>query len=180
MIFKTTFLSLVCGSFLLSGIMFGKEFPIGEPKVIDGIQYTAVYLKAQGMAPKTKHLLSKENADLHLELDIKAYKDEAQKFGFNDGDWIPYLQVKYSIQKIGGKKSQKGTLMTMVADDGPHYGKNIKLNGPGKYKITYNISKLDDPNSKTFLYRHTDKESGVAEFPKAVVLEYEFEYTGNF
>ena len=37
----------------------------------------------------------------------------------------------YEISKVGGKEVIKGDMMPMVTNDGPHYGDNIKLQGPG-------------------------------------------------
>jgi uncharacterized protein involved in high-affinity Fe2+ transport len=43
------------------------------------------------------------------------------------------------VTKIGGDFKVAGDFMPMVANDGPHYGDNIKLAGPGKYKVKYTI-----------------------------------------
>ncbi len=44
------------------------------------------------------------------------------------------------MTKLGDKpQTQTGTFMPMVASDGPHYGENIKLDGNGKYRVTYKI-----------------------------------------
>ena len=45
----------------------------------------------------------------------------------------------------------------MVAKDGPHYADNVKMDGPGTYKVVYNFR---SPESNGFL-RHIDKETGV-------------------
>ena len=50
--------------------------------------------------------------------------------------------------------------MPMVANDGPHYGDNVKLNGPGKYKLTLNV-KPPSANPHAHFGRHVDKETGV-------------------
>jgi uncharacterized protein involved in high-affinity Fe2+ transport len=47
--------------------------------------------------------------------------------------------------------------MPMNASDGPHYGNNVKLDGPGKYKITFII---ESPEKQGYLL-HVDKETGV-------------------
>ena len=39
----------------------------------------------------------------------------------------------------------KGDMMPMVASDGPHYGDNVKLKGPGKYKVKLIIYPHDGP-----------------------------------
>ena len=93
--------------------------------------------------------------DAHLEVDIHADKDNKQ--GFNPGAWVPYLTVSYQIVKEGSDWSTFGTMMAMSANDGPHYGINVKFNGPGKYRISLKI--LPPPYNGFF--RHTDKETGV-------------------
>jgi uncharacterized protein involved in high-affinity Fe2+ transport len=48
-------------------------------------------------------------------------------------------------------------LHATVAKDGPHYADNVKMDGPGAYKVVYNFR---SPESKGFL-RHVDQETGV-------------------
>ena len=45
----------------------------------------------------------------------------------------------------------------MQAKDGSHYADNVKMDGPGKYKLTYHFT---SPEAVGFL-RHVDKETGV-------------------
>ena len=61
-----------------------------------------------------------------------------------------------------------------VASDGPHYGENIKLDGPGKYRVRYRIA----PPPVNGFYRHTDKETGVGEWWTPFELEWDFIYAG--
>ena len=65
--------------------------------------------------------------------------------------------------------------MAMVANDGPHYGKNIKLLGPGKYHLTFTTL----PPAGEVFSRHIDKETGVPPFFKQCVTEYDFVYAGT-
>jgi hypothetical protein len=64
----------------------------------------------------------------------------------------------------------------MVANDGPHYGDNLKLMGPGKYRLTYSI--LSPAAGHGMFGRHTDKETGVAPWFEPCELHYEFTYAG--
>ena len=112
-------------------------------------------------------------SNVHLEADIHALADN--KHGFAEGEWVPYLAITFELTKDGGE-TVKGDLMPMVASDGPHYGDNIKLMGPGKYKLKFNISA---PGSgKAHFGRHTDKETGVAPWFEPFTTEYEFVYAG--
>jgi uncharacterized protein involved in high-affinity Fe2+ transport len=112
-------------------------------------------------------------SDIHLEADIRAESDN--KNGFADGTWIPYLGIAYEITKVGSAQKIAGALMPMVANDGPHYGDNVKLAGPGKYTLKLSIA--PGASAHAHFGRHTDKETGVG--PSAVSLQYEFTYAGT-
>lgn len=111
-------------------------------------------------------------ADIHLEASIHAAKDNA--WGFPKGAWVPYLNVTYHIAKNGAFFEKRGRLMPMAANAGPHYGANLKLDGPGKYYVTYKIS---PPRGSQFPY-HTDKETGVQEWWPTFELKDQFTYLG--
>jgi uncharacterized protein involved in high-affinity Fe2+ transport len=149
------------------------EYPIGEPQQKSGLEIAAVYLQPIEMAPAGMMRKASES-DIHIEADIKALADNVN--GFEEGAWVPYLTIKYEISKVGGDFKLAGDFMPMVANDGPHYGENIKLSGPGKYKVKYTIVPPTDKNSH--FGRHTDRETGVAEWFKPFSVEYEFTYAG--
>lgn len=160
---------------LSAGSAFAKEYPIGKPQKQAGMEIAAVYLQPVEMAPAGMMRDAKES-DVHLEADIKAAGDN--KNGFAEGDWIPYLGVAYELSKSGTDEVRKGDFMPMVANDGPHYGDNVKLMGPGKYKLKLTVS-APDANPHAHFGRHVDKETGVAEWFKTFSLEYEFTYAGT-
>ena len=150
-----------------------REYPIGEPQQCAGMEVGAVYLQPIEMDPPGM-MREAKLSDIHLEADIRAAKGNTN--GFGEGDWMPSLVVKYKLTKAGNAKPLEGVLMPMVASDGPHYGDNIKLMGPGKYKLKFNISA---PGSgKAHFGRHTDKETGVAPWFEPFTTEYEFVYAG--
>jgi hypothetical protein len=71
-------------------------------------------------------------------------------------------------------------MMPMVASDGPHYGDNVKLKGPGRYRVKFTIyppSAKDNPQGNHF-GRHTDRATGVRPWFKPVEAEWEFTYAG--
>ncbi len=151
-----------------------KEIPIGEEQHPPGMTVGAVYLQPIEMDPAGM-MLDAAKSDVHLEADVHAAKGNAN--GFAEGDWLPYLVVNYELTKEGGN-TQKGALMPMVASDGPHYGDNVKLQGPGKYKMKLVLAPPSaDPHS--MFGRHVDKETGVGEWFKPVTLEYDFVYAGT-
>ena len=164
-------------SLFLSPSAWSLEYPIGVPEQRFGMEITAVYLQPVRMEPEGMMLRS-EKADVHLEADIRALDINAN--GFAEGDWIPYLHVKYEISKKGSAQTIRGDFMPMVANDGPHYGDNVKLMGPGKYTVKYTVyppNAAENPAAKHF-GRHTDRLTGVRPWFKPFTVEYEFIFAG--
>ena len=62
---------------------------------------------------------------------------KGNRHGFRDGEWVPALTVRYTLKNLDTGQEQSGLLHPMVANDGPHYGANLKMAGLGKYKLTY-------------------------------------------
>lgn len=149
------------------------EYPIGHPQQANGIEVSAVYLQPVIMEPAGK--LPARQADAHLEADIMAL--EENRNGFPVGAWVPYLTVEYALTRQGSDKTMSGTFMPMVANDGTHYGANVKMDGPGKYHLTYTIH-APTHHDKPFM-RHVDRETGVAEWFEPFSLEYDFVFAGT-
>ena len=168
--------TLICaaGAIAAGCAAAAKEYPIGAPQTKNGMEIGAVYLQPIEMDPPGA-MRPAQDSDVHLESDIKAAKDN--KNGFAQGDWIPYLAVAYELTKLDGNQTQKGEFMPMVANDGPHYGDNVKMMGPGKYKLILTIAPPDE-NPRAHFGRHADKETGVAPWFKTFAVEYEFVYAG--
>lgn len=154
---------------------WAKEYPIGKAQEQEGMRISAVYLQPIEMDPPGMMRDAKES-DIHLEADIKAGKNNSN--GFAEGDWIPYLSVAFELAPVNGGPSQSGELMPMVANDGAHYGDNVKLSGPGKYKLTLTI-KPPSENPHAHFGRHVDKETGVGPWFKTFTVNYEFVYAGT-
>ena len=152
-----------------------KEYPIGEAQEKEGMKIAAVYLQPIEMEPAGVMRAAKDS-DVHLEADIKAAKSNPN--GFAEGDWMPYLVVKYELIHEGDNKTLKGDFMPMVANDGPHYGDNVKLFGPGKYKLILTISSPEE-NKHAHFGRHVDKETGVGPWFKTFTVDYDFVYAGT-
>ncbi|WP_137936552.1 iron transporter [Chitinivorax sp. B] len=153
---------------------FAREYPIGKPQQKYGLEVAAVYLQPVKMEPDGM-MRKAEESDIHLEADIKALENNPN--GFQEGSWVPYLNIKYEVTKAGSKDKIAGDFMPMVASDGPHYGDNVKLMGPGKYKLKLTVS-APDANPHSHFGRHTDKETGVGAWFKPFQLEYDFAYAG--
>ncbi|MGT3004590.1 iron transporter [Pasteurella multocida] len=142
-----------------------KEYPIGEPIEMNGMEIAAVYLQPVDMEPRGMGLPAAKS-------DIHAIKGNVN--GFGEGEWMPYLTINYTLVNTDTGEKQEGTFMPMVAADGPHYGLNIKMMGVGNYKLTYHI----EPPPKAGMHRHTDEETGVGRWWKPFDVNYEFKYTG--
>ncbi|WP_220815090.1 iron transporter [Pseudomonas paralcaligenes] len=150
-----------------------KEYPIGEPQQCAGMEVGAVYLQPIEMDPPGMMRPAAES-DVHMEADISAL--ESNRHGFQEGSFVPYLSISYTLQRVGSDKLIQGEFHAMVASDGPHYGDNVRLDGPGKYQLTYRVAA---PGGGHHAFgRHTDKETGVAPWFEPCELEYSFTYAG--
>lgn len=172
---KKKILSALVLSASLSATAFAAEYPIGKPVDQGGMEVAAVFLQPIEMAPAGMMRPAKES-DIHLEADIHALAHNPN--GFPEGAWMPYLVIHYALQKVGSDKTLSGDLMPMVANDGPHYGDNVKLEGAGKYKLTLTIAP-PSANKMNHFGRHIDKETGVAPWFKTFTTSYEFVYAGT-
>jgi len=160
--------------FLLASTALAVEYPIGAPLQRSGIEIAAVYLQPVTMEPDGM-MKPPAESDIHLEADIHALSSNPN--GFPEGAWIPHIKVQFELIKEGSSDTITGELMPMVANDGPHYGDNVKLKGPGKYRLKFRIQPPSaDPHNH--FGRHTDRLTGVRPWFKAFEVEYEFTYVG--
>ncbi len=159
----------------MPGIAAAVEYPIGVPEQRYGMEITAVYLQPIRMEPEGM-MRPAEQSDVHLEADIRGLANNPN--GFSEGEWIPYLLVKYEVVKLDTKEKISGDFMPMVASDGPHYGDNVKLMGPGKYRVKYTIAPPTSHDEGRHFGRHTDRLTGVRPWFKPFEVEYEFIYAG--
>lgn len=154
---------------------YAKEYPIGEPQTCAGMEVGAVYLQPISMDPPGMMRAAAES-DVHMEADISALENNAH--GFQEGSFVPYLNISYRLQKTGSEQVLEGDFHAMVANDGPHYGDNLKLMGPGKYQLTYFVSAPGQQAHGEHFGRHTDKETGVAPWFERCELHYSFTFAG--
>lgn len=150
------------------------EYPIGTPHSVSGMEIAAVYLQPIDMEPAGMTAKASES-DIHLEADIRALANNAN--GFPEGAWMPYLVIKYELTKQGGNEKIAGVMMPMVASDGPHYGDNVKLRGPGKYRLKFFIAPPTADKQLRF-GRHADRATGVRPWFKPFEVEYQFTFAG--
>jgi periplasmic iron binding protein len=164
--------ALVVAALGSTGPAFALEYPIGKPQIHAGMELSMVYLQPVSMEPPGM-MRSVRDSDIHLEADLKAQSHNPN--GFPDGTFVPYLDVHYEIAKEGSGQVLRGELMPMVANDGPHYGDNVKLLGVGKYHLRITVAA---PGPGAHFGRHTDKETGVEPWFEPFTLDYEFAFTG--
>jgi len=131
-----------------------REYFVGGPVQKFDMEIVANYLVGVEMAPMPAGMVHGPDV-IHLEADVHATADNI--YGYPDGAWIGYLTIDYTIVKVGTNWQAKGKLVPMTAKDGPHYANNVKMNGPGQYRVTYRFT---PPEANGFL-RHVDKETGV-------------------
>jgi uncharacterized protein involved in high-affinity Fe2+ transport len=167
---------LLTGAVSLGSAAQAKETPIGPPTIQNGLEIAAVYLQPIEMDPPDM-MRAAAASDIHLEADIRATKENRN--GFAEGDWVPALSVSFEITKLEGEAATgpkvAGGLMPMVANDGPHYGDNVKLSGPGRYRLKLTVA---PPGAHGHFGRHVDKETGVAEWFKPFDVIQDFTFAG--
>ena len=83
-----------------------------------------------------------------------------------------YLTIDYTLKKTGTDWQASGKLLPMTAKDGPHYAANLKMDGPGQYRVTYRLS----PPGVNGFYHHTDKETGVPDWWQPFTVDFDFKY----
>jgi uncharacterized protein involved in high-affinity Fe2+ transport len=154
---------------LTSPAAMAREYFVGGPVHKNDMEIVANYLVGVEMAPMMPNMV--HGADvIHIEADVHATADNS--WGYPDGAWIGYMTIGYTIAKEGSDWKTTGALKPMNAKDGPHYADNIKMDGAGKYKVTYTFS---SPEVNGY-YRHTDKDTGIKEWWKPFSETFEFTY----
>ncbi|MBQ8159259.1 MAG: iron transporter [Clostridia bacterium] len=174
------FLSLVLAAMMLFGMTAAfaeeagfEEFPIALDGSVDPdsadymeevdltaapLHVAAVYFQPVQMEPADIAGLPVEESNIHLEADIHWLENG---YGFGVGDWVPYLTVEYQIKSetTGEVVVDWDAFMVMSADDGAHYGANLKLDKSDVYTLTFRIH---NPSENGYLL-HVDDETGVPE-----------------
>ena len=167
---RATLLAAGAAALFLAHDAAAREYFVGGPVHAHDMEIVANYLTGIDMAPMAPGMVMNEPDVIHLEADVHATADNVQ--GYPDGAWVGYLTVAYTIEKQGTGWAAKGTLRPMTAKDGPHYADNVRMAGPGTYKVTYSFT---PPEANGFI-RHVDQETGVpawwAPFSEAFTFQY--------
>lgn len=132
------------------------EIPVGDsgPQTNGPLTVDLVYFQAIDMEQGSVLVPPASESDMHFEVDVSTNK-KADEIGYEADQFMPYLDVKVKVydQDTGDLVKDLGTMMPMVASDGPHYGNNIKLK-PGKYRVEVEI-----PSPADKLMLHTGKDT---------------------
>ena len=131
------------------------EIPVGDsgPQTNGPLQIDLVYFQAVDMEHGSMAMPPASESDMHFEIDV-ATTEEAAEWGYEADQYLPYLDITVIVtEKNTGEEIDLGTMMPMIASDGPHYGNNIKL-APGEYDVEVSVQ---SPGDKFML--HTGKDS---------------------
>jgi uncharacterized protein involved in high-affinity Fe2+ transport len=171
MIVKLLAATLVAtGALALVTAAQAREYPIGGPVYANDMEIASSYLVGVEMAPMPPGMAMGPDA-VHLETDVHATADN--KWGFSDGEWIPYLTITYLRTKEGDAKyKQIGHLFPMSAKDGAHYADNVEMDGPGTYTV---VLRYESPQSNGYLH-HVDKETGIPDWWGPFTETFTFKY----
>jgi len=142
-------------------------YPIATPQVVNGLKVAMTYF--QPIDLEGGLIRPAAGADIHLEADITATANDPD--GYGEGDWRPYLVVSYRLTKQGGGETIGGPLMPLVSYGGggggkPHYGDNLTLMGPGRYRLELTVA---PPGAG---------QSGLAQGFAPFTVDYTFVYAG--
>ncbi|MBQ9263439.1 MAG: iron transporter [Clostridia bacterium] len=159
---------------LLDGTKTEEDPDYEDETDVGELHIAAVYFQPVQMEPADQAGLTVEESNIHLEADIHWNKNEV---GFDVGAWVPYLTVDYKItSETDGSVAAEGSFMVMSADDGPHYGANVKLDKSDVYTLTFTIH---NPAENGYLL-HVDEETGVTGrfWEEPIVVDFvHWEYT---
>jgi uncharacterized protein involved in high-affinity Fe2+ transport len=131
------------------------EIPVGDsgPQTNDALTVDAVYFQAVDLEHGSMAMPAASESDMHFEIDV-ATNEKATEWGYEADQFLPYLDVTAVATNIDtGEEVDLGTMMPMIASDGPHYGNNISLE-PGNYNVVVTIASPAD----SFML-HTGKDS---------------------
>ncbi len=131
------------------------ELPVGDsgPQTNDALTIDLVYFQAVDMEHGSMAMPPAAESDMHFEVDVVT-NEKATEWGYEPDQFMPYLDISAEAVNVDtGQVTDLGTMMPMIAADGPHYGNNIKL-APGNYDVIVTVA---SPADQFML--HTGKDS---------------------
>ena len=166
---RTAIAAVAAAVSLVSQASVAREYFVGGPVHQHDMEIVANYLVGVEMAPMLPGMVMGPDV-IHLEADVHATADNV--YGYPDGAWVGYLTIGYTLEKQGTNWKASGTLRPMEAKDGSQYADNVKMGGPGTYRVTYAFS----PPDKNGFLRHVDKETGVPAWWTPFSQTFTFQY----
>ncbi|MFZ1382659.1 MAG: iron transporter [Scrofimicrobium sp.] len=121
------------------------ELPVGDsgPQTNGPLTVDLVYFQAVDMEHGSMAMPPASESDMHFEVDLVT-TEEASEWGYEADQFLPYLTVTaVATNQDTGEEIDLGTMMPMIAADGPHYGNNIKLPA-GNYDVKVSVASPAD------------------------------------
>ena len=85
--------------------------------------------------------------------------------------------IELRAHEAGREREDHGTDDADGRERGPHYGDNVKLAGPGQYKLKLSVAPPGAARISHF-GAALDKETGVGAWFKPFAVDYEFAFAG--
>ena len=127
-----------------------EEIEIWADEEVGFLNVNGVYFQP---VPMSGGFENYEDFNLHFEADVSALENN---LGYGVGDWVPYMTVDYELTGKNSGTVVSGTFMPMNADDGNHYGANLKMDVADTYSVKL---PFHSPAENGFLI-HLDDETG--------------------
>ena len=127
-----------------------EEIEIWADEEVGFLNVNGVYFQP---VPMSGGFENYEDYNLHFEADVSALPND---LGYGVGDWVPYMKVDYELTGKNSGTVISGTFMPMNADDGNHYGNNLKMDVADTYSVKLTFH---SPAESGFLI-HLDDETG--------------------
>ena len=127
-----------------------EEIEIWADEEVGFLNVNGVYFQP---VPMSGGFENYEDFNLHFEADVSALENN---LGYGVGDWVPYMTVDYELTGKNSGTVVSGTFMPMNADDGNHYGANLKMDVADTYSVKLTFH---SPAENGFLI-HLDDETG--------------------
>ena len=106
-----------------------EEIEIWADEEVGFLNVNGVYFQP---VPMSGGFENYEDFNLHFEADVSALENN---LGYGVGDWVPYMTVDYELTGKNSGTVVSGTFMPMNADDGNHYGANLKMDVADTYSV---------------------------------------------
>ena len=139
-------------------------------------EVAAVYLQPIDMEPPGM-MRPAEESDVHIEADIKALKSQQERLCRRRLGGLSQDHLR-TDQGTAKPRPSRATRCRWWPATARITATTSSSQGPGKYKLKFNISPPGSDAHGSHFGRHVDKETGVGPWFKPFTVEYEFTYAG--